>query len=304
MNNQHKIVLDGDDLTSLNAFQSIEPKLIDLIAATAIWVNPERISLKPVHPHIKRGRAKEKGDVINGIRIDDNTYANRAIKIAISNSVKFKNYMVCHIWPDTTYDERYHTLLANLVLIPRILANLSDHCAAVIAVLKYRSYELYGWHPEKTDAPQRPSYYPKVWRDFINDQDAAIDSEKESFEYYLEEEYEQEAKEIKKVKRKIPKWAEHPTQINSKILNLYMSLSHNGLHSIPHTTLKERFEQLYNDQFESNFSQMKNVSPKNHAKVFTESKDGMISLWEPIATFVKEQFVKRQFSDERIGFYS
>lgn len=57
--------------------------------------------------------------------------------------------MVCHIWPGTTYDERYHTLLANLVLIPRILANLSDYFNAVIDVLKYRSYELYGWYPEE-----------------------------------------------------------------------------------------------------------------------------------------------------------
>ena len=120
-------------------FQSIEAQLINIIAATSIWVNPDRISLSPVYPYTKRGRAKEKGKVVDGIRIDDNTYANVAIKKAISGSIDFKNYRVCHIWPGTTYDERYLTLLANLILIPRILANLSDYFSAVIDVLKYRS---------------------------------------------------------------------------------------------------------------------------------------------------------------------
>ena len=277
-------------------FQSIESKLIDLIAATAIWVNPDKITLKPVYPDTKRGKAKEKRNTIDGIRIDDNTYANIAIKKAISSSIKFKNYMVCHIWPYTTYDERYHTLLANLVVIPRILANLSDYFEAVIDVLKYRSYELYNWHPEGTETPQRPSYYPQFWHDFIKDQDSLADvNEAELLENYLEEEeYEQEkyALEIEKVKRKVPKWIEKPSQINSRILNLYVLLSKNGSYPVSHTVLKEEFEKKYSNPFESNYSQMKNFGIKNHAKVFTESKDGIISLWEPIATFVKKLFLE------------
>ena len=219
MKPKHKRVLDGDEILSLDMFQSIEPQLIDTIAATAIWVRPDRISMNPVYPDTKRGRAKEKGKVVDGIRIDDNTYANIAIKKAISSSIDFKNYMVCHIWPGTTYDERYHTLLANLVLIPRILANLSDYFNAVIDVLKYRSYELYGWHPEGTAAPQCPSYYPRVWREFITEQNPIHISEAVSTEkkYLEEEEYEQnkEAIEIEKVKRKIPKWIKKTSQINS-----------------------------------------------------------------------------------------
>lgn len=289
----HKRVLDGDEITSLDLFQSIEPQLIDLIAATAIWVNPEEMSLTPVYPDIKRGKAKEKGNVVDGIRLDDNTYANVAIKKAISKSIEFKNYTVCHIWPGTTYDERYHTLLANLVLLPRILANLSDHFNIVIDVLKYRAYELFGWHPEGSDVPQRPTYYPQFWRDFIYDECSAADSDEGPLKQYLEEEeYEQEKEilEIEKVKRKIPRWINKPSQINSRILNLYMSLSKNNTQHVSHVDLKETFEQLYCDPFESNFNQMKNFGTKNHAKVFSESKFGIISLWEPIATFVKNQF--------------
>ena len=60
MKPSHKRVLDGDEITSLDMFQSIEPKLIDIIAATAIWVSPDKISLNPVYPDTRRGRAKEK----------------------------------------------------------------------------------------------------------------------------------------------------------------------------------------------------------------------------------------------------
>ena len=295
MKPRNKRVLDGDEITSLDMFQSIEPKLIDIIAATAIWVSPDKISMNPVYPDTKRGRAKEKGNVVDGIRIDDNTYANVAIKKAISSSIDFKNYMVCHIWPGTTYDERYHTLLANLVLIPRILANLSDYFNAVIDVLKYRSYELYGWHPDGTEVPQRPSYYPKVWREFMDEESSVVDSTEGSLKQYLEEEeYEQEkeASEIEKVKRKIPQWIKKPSQINSRILNQYMSLSKDDTYPVSHADLKAKFEQLYGDPFESNFNQMKNFGTKNHAKIFSESKAGLISLWEPIATFVKNQFKK------------
>lgn len=77
-------MLDGDEITSLDMFQAIEPRLIDIIAATAIWVSPDKISLNPIYPDTKRGRAKEKGKIVDGIRIDDNTYANVAIKKAIS----------------------------------------------------------------------------------------------------------------------------------------------------------------------------------------------------------------------------
>lgn len=281
MKPKHKRVLDGDELTSLDMFQSIEPQLIDLIAATAIWVSPDKISLSPVYPDTKRGRAKEKGNIVDGIRIDDNTYANVAIKKAISGSIDFKNYMVCHIWPGTTYDERYHTLLANLVLIPRVLANLSDYFNAVIDVLKYRSYELYGWHPEGTETPKRPSYYPQVWREFMKDESSVVDSNKAPLKQYLEEEeYDQEKEtlEIEKVKRKIPQWIKKPSQINSRILNLYMSLSTDDTYPVSHADLKAKFEQLYSAPFESNFNQMKNFGLKNHAKVFSESKAGMISL--------------------------
>ncbi len=281
----NKKTLDGDDIRSLDMFQSIETTLIDLIAYTSIWVSPDKISLEPVYPNVKRGRSNEKGKIINGLRIDDNTYANVAIKKAISNNIEFKNYMACHIWPGTTYDERYHTLLANLVLIPRILANLSDYFSEVIDVLKYRSYELYGWHPDGTGIPQRPPYYPRTWNKFITEQDALAGLENSaSSENYLKQ------KEIDKVKKRVPRWIDNPNQINSKILKLYMSLSENDSFPVSYSDLKEKYELSYGDVFNSNYNQMKNFGTKNHAKVFSEAKDGMISLWGPVADYIRDLF--------------
>ena len=46
-----------------------------------------------------------------------------------------------------------------------------------------------------------------------------------------------------------------------------------------------------NQKIIENFRQMKTVSDKNHAKVFTE-EDGFITLWSPVANFIVEEYEK------------
>ena len=294
-NEKIKQILNGDNIVNLSSFQFIEKPLIDLIAETSIWVNPSSISLQPIYHDVRRGMPQDRGRIIEGVRIDDNTYANRAIKKAISGTAEFKNYLVCHIWPGTTYDARYHTLLPNLVLIPRILANLSDCYFSVINVLKYRSWELYGWHPDEEAIPERPVYYPECWRSFIENESLDIyEKDATSLGQKVEkEEYsrDKESIEIDKVERKIPKWINNPTQINSRILGLYMLLSKNGSRSISYDRLREEYLNKFNDdKFDRNYVQMKNVAEKNHAKVFSEDEYGNISLWEPVAYFIKNKY--------------
>jgi hypothetical protein len=78
---------------------------------------------------------------------------------------KLIGFECCHIWPNTCYDVRYHTVIANLVLLPRALAGLTDHDPQVQAALQYRSFELYRWHPEEWPAPERPAGFADQWRD-------------------------------------------------------------------------------------------------------------------------------------------
>jgi hypothetical protein len=89
--------------------------------------------------------------------------ANLAIKVAVFGSRNRCTRMhVCHVWPETCYDVRYHTSLANLVLLPAALAGLSDHHEGVAQCLRYRSYELFGWHPADIAVPEMPVGYPAV----------------------------------------------------------------------------------------------------------------------------------------------
>jgi hypothetical protein len=139
-----------------------------LVAETAIWANPKMHEGTVWFPNTRRCRTaqgEKRGQILDGVKLDDNTYANQAIKraVGIPNNC-LVGFESCHIWPNTCYDPRYHTTIANLVLIPRAIAGLSDHDPEVQAVLQYRSYELYGWYPEGQQCPSKPSFYPQTWR--------------------------------------------------------------------------------------------------------------------------------------------
>ena len=145
-----------------------------LVAETSLWANPEvHRWLMTKHPsgayfpdrrRYKAGK-EQLGTTVDGVRMDNNSYANVAIKKALGLSpAQFVGFEACHVWPRTCYDERYHTVIANLVLLPRALASLSDHDPEVRSALQYRSYDLYRWHPAEEATPQRPAFYPENWR--------------------------------------------------------------------------------------------------------------------------------------------
>ena len=300
--------LDGDDIQYSDSFHELEKPLMDLVAQTSIWADPKKVDKTPVYPNVRRGSAKDKGKVINGIKIDDNTYANLAIKQAISKDIDIINYTTCHIWPGTTRDERYHTQLANLVLIPKVIAGLSDYCYQVVQMLKYRAYELYGWYPEEETAPEKPTYYPEIWGEFIKEYceadesattEEVIDIEDYLDEYITEEtdlEYynnHREELEIDKVWRRVPKWIRNPHQINSMILNTYMILSQNGSQPVLVDELKAACVNKGIDKFEGHYNQMKHFGIRNHAKVFEQPKySGVVYLWPQVATYIKGLYSK------------
>lgn len=147
-----------------------------LVAETGLWVHPDvhhqLVSENPAgtyFPGTRRYRAgagEKRGQLVGGERLDDNTYANHALMRALGlrrgEAVGFES---CHIWPQSCYDSRYHTAIANLVLLPRPLAGLSDHDPEIQAALQYRAFELYGWYPQGRPVPARPDFYPSNWRE-------------------------------------------------------------------------------------------------------------------------------------------
>jgi hypothetical protein len=142
--------------------------LTSLVAANCFWApcDPVALATTPMFPNVRRAR---KGGArgrtgSEGAILDDNTKANSGIKRLLRHVGKFVDFAVCHIWDKTCYDTRYHTLPANLVLLPRALAGLTDHHPHVIACLRYRAWELYKWYPDGEEQPVRPDNYPKNWQ--------------------------------------------------------------------------------------------------------------------------------------------
>lgn len=127
----------------------------------------------PIPDHTNLGQTY--GDMI----ADDNTTANHAIKKAVilsfdrvftSKSISssyahhFSNYEACHIW-DCPGDRRYYASIANLVLLPRSIAGLSDHSNDVIALLRYEAFRRFKFKPAGEPDPQKPTFYSKItWR--------------------------------------------------------------------------------------------------------------------------------------------
>lgn len=98
------------------------------------------------------------------------------------------------------------------------------------------------------------------------------------------------SEEVEKVKRKVPRWLSNPSQYNCKILNAYMLLSNNNTMPIS-TSLLENNLEIDPNKFLSNFNQMKTISEKNHAKVFTEEY-GQVKLWGPVVEFIVQLYNK------------
>lgn len=147
-----------------------------LVAETGLWAHPEvhrrlvsETGAAAMFPYVRRsrpGQGESPGDIVDGIRLDSNNYANVAIKRTVGLTGGLADgFESCHIWPLTCYDPRYHTAVANLVLLPRAIAGLSDHDSEIQQALQYRAYELYGWHPEDRPTPEKPAFYPAIWRD-------------------------------------------------------------------------------------------------------------------------------------------
>ncbi|HEX7706707.1 MAG TPA: hypothetical protein VF701_09655 [Thermoanaerobaculia bacterium] len=154
--------------------------LVDLIALASVWVSPEVCQLlEPVqgvwYPQRRRANlglrvngnpVEAVGQVMDGITLDNNTYANVAFKRALGvDRNDFVGFHICHIWPGTAYDAACYTNIANLVAIPAELSSLTDHHPHIVASLKYRAWELYRWKPAKEMVPVKPEGYPVKWRE-------------------------------------------------------------------------------------------------------------------------------------------
>ena len=186
-----------DSSTNLHSIKNFDSIACELVAQSAIFCSKEVFDKVKTgelggkenlgvgnefgawyHYTFQRARHNEKRGAHKdeNIRFDDNTYANTAIKTAVLKGLSrygihngskqmFKGFEVCHIWPETCYDARYHTSVGNIVLLPREIAGLTDHCLAVEELLKYEAWKRFGFKPAEESVPARPKNYSKItWR--------------------------------------------------------------------------------------------------------------------------------------------
>jgi len=93
--------------------------------------------------------------------------------------------------------------------------------------------------------------------------------------------------EIKKVKRRIPKWFENKTQINSKILYAFINIYLRN----KNVTVEELEKEANEKTFKTNYDQMKIIAPHNHAKIFEEI-DGIVYFWNEVEEFIWNYYNK------------
>lgn len=159
--------------------QKLGIDLRQLVAGTAIFAPLKAVQAvsgpdHAMYPYVRRARTsagERRGQKIGRVLLDDNTYPNRGIKTVLANCsgtpyYLWKNWTVCHIWPATCYDTRYHTALPNLVMLPSAIAGLSDFYLQVLKDLQFRAWELFGWYPQSVAAAPlvQPQGYPAKWR--------------------------------------------------------------------------------------------------------------------------------------------
>lgn len=107
-------------------------------------------------------RVGERG-LIDGrvVLLDDNKSPTDAFLWANGLTRRGRDVQFNHVYAASRDPESY-TALPNICMTPAFIAKLTDTSAAVRALLRFRSYLLYGWTPKDVDPPARPEEYESL----------------------------------------------------------------------------------------------------------------------------------------------
>ena len=130
------------------------------VAAHAVFLDPATVAQaggRAIVPSVRNmGHRRQLGQLPDGRRVlfDDNASPTDAFLWA-ANRIKGPDVQFNHVWPGASDPDAY-TALWNLCCTPAFLAKATDSDPDVQAVLRYRSWELYGCRPAGTPEPIRP----------------------------------------------------------------------------------------------------------------------------------------------------
>lgn len=99
------------------------------------------------------------------------------------------------------------------------------------------------------------------------------------------------ANNFRKAARKIPKWAQNPSQINHKIIKAFFACEQDGnasLQDMKDLCSDINAPEFYVRDFQNNYASMRTDAGHSHGKVFEDSVDGYVVIWSEIAEVLEE----------------
>lgn len=95
------------------------------------------------------------------VALDDNRSATNAFLWANRLPRRGRDTQFNHVYASSGDVDAY-TALPNICMTPAFLAKLTDTSPDIRNLLRFRSFDLYGWHPAGEPAPQRPDGYDSL----------------------------------------------------------------------------------------------------------------------------------------------
>lgn len=148
-----------------------------MVASTSWLPDPDIVVRysKEVFPSARANKGLKRGTSVDRdgkvLLLDDNCTPMWAFMwchglAGISRQVP--GYSLAHIYPSKDYPQSF-THLANLLLVPKYFAGLTDEGGPLLPYLKYHSYEKYRWIPKDNNggcpsAVKPPGYDLIQWR--------------------------------------------------------------------------------------------------------------------------------------------
>lgn len=143
------------------------------VASLALFSHPETVAqteYKAAVPVIRgeialRGKIGERDG--RQVGFDDNTAPTNVFDWINGRTVRPDDIQYNHVYDDSKNPDTY-TCLANLCVTPSFLAKLTDHDREIRALIRYRVWDIYHWHPAHEPEPVKPvGYDDLVWAPFL-----------------------------------------------------------------------------------------------------------------------------------------
>ena len=159
----HDVDLDGFAALGALIEASVFKSLPQAVASLTVFSHPLTVAqtgVQALFPIVRkmgsRGSVELLGDRLVGY--DDNTSPTEAFLWANQLKHRPRDLQFNHVYSRSD-DPDCYTNLANICVSPSFLAKLTDTDPRVQELLRFRSFDLYGWHPVDEIQPEEPGDY-------------------------------------------------------------------------------------------------------------------------------------------------